>query len=43
VTATFAPVITGIVIMVSEAQELTPHAHITLLAPFGRASRPTEG
>lgn len=42
-TATFGPVITGIVIMVPEARELTSHAHITLLAPFGRASRPTEG
>lgn len=42
-TATLGPVITGIVIMVPEARELTPHAHITLLAPFGRASRPTEG
>ncbi|HET9500230.1 MAG TPA: 2'-5' RNA ligase family protein [Marmoricola sp.] len=42
-TETFAPVITGVVVMVPQARAITPHAHITLLAPFGRESTPTSG
>ena len=40
---TFAPVITGLVLMVPEARTVTPHAHITLLAPFGARTGPTPG
>ncbi|WP_310961841.1 2'-5' RNA ligase family protein [Nocardioides terrisoli] len=40
-TATDLPAITGIVLMVEEARHLAPHAHITLLAPFGRDNRPS--
>lgn len=38
---TFLPVITGIVLMVPEARAITPWAHITILAPFGRDQDPT--
>jgi 2'-5' RNA ligase len=43
VTQTFAPTITGVVIMVPEARAITPWAHITLLAPFGKEQGPTAG
>jgi hypothetical protein len=43
VTATYLPVITGLVLMVPEARQITPHAHITLLAPFGRDQQPSKG
>lgn len=33
--------ITGIAILVPEAEHLAPYAHVTLLAPFGRGSRPS--
>jgi hypothetical protein len=36
-------VITGIVLMVPEARAITPYAHITLLAPFGKDHDPTPG
>ncbi|HET7682040.1 MAG TPA: 2'-5' RNA ligase family protein [Marmoricola sp.] len=42
-TETFAPVMTGLVLMVPEARAITPHAHITLLAPFGRDASPGAG
>lgn len=32
--------ITGLVLMVPEARSVTPYAHITLLAPFGKDARP---
>jgi hypothetical protein len=41
VTDAERPTITGIVILVPEANHLVEHAHVTLLAPFGRDSRPT--
>ena len=37
------PVITGIVLMVPEARAITPSAHITILAPFGRQADPAPG
>ena len=40
-TADERPAIAGIVILVPEADHLVEHAHVTLLAPFGRDSRPT--
>ena len=33
--------ITGLVVLAAEAFEITPFAHITLLAPFGRDNEPT--
>jgi hypothetical protein len=41
VTVEQRPTITGIVILVPEADDLVDHAHVTLLAPFGRESRPS--
>jgi 2'-5' RNA ligase len=41
VTAAELRTITGIVILVPEVAHLAPFAHVTLLAPFGRDSRPT--
>lgn len=38
---TFAPVITGVVVMVPELEPFVPTAHITLLTPFGRDAEPT--
>lgn len=38
---TFAPVITGVVVMVPEVAPFAPSGHITLLAPFGRDAEPT--
>ena len=35
------PTMTGIVILVPEADTFVDHAHVTLLAPFGRDNRPT--
>jgi hypothetical protein len=43
VTHTFLPTITGIVLMVPEAGSITPAAHITILAPFGKEQDPTPG
>jgi len=43
VTQTFLPTITGVVLMVPEAREIAPTAHITILAPFGKDSGPTRG
>lgn len=40
---TFLPVITGVVLMVPEARAITPYAHITILAPFGKDQDPTSG
>ncbi|HEX2895297.1 MAG TPA: 2'-5' RNA ligase family protein [Marmoricola sp.] len=40
-TETFRPTITGVVLMVPEARALTPWAHITILAPFGKEGGPT--
>jgi 2'-5' RNA ligase len=40
---TFAPVITGIVLLVPEAASIVSSAHITLLAPFGKENEPTPG
>jgi hypothetical protein len=34
-------VITGVVLMVPEARAITPSAHITILAPFGKDQDPT--
>jgi 2'-5' RNA ligase len=34
------PTMTGIVILVPAADPIVDHAHVTLLAPFGRDSRP---
>lgn len=42
-TRTFLPVLTGIVLLVPEAYDITPHAHITLLAPFGAGQQPSSG
>jgi 2'-5' RNA ligase len=41
VTQTFRPVVTGIVLMVPEAQAVVSTAHITILAPFGNEQQPT--
>lgn len=38
---TLLPTITGVVLMVPEARSITPSAHITILAPFGRDPGPT--
>jgi hypothetical protein len=37
------PAITGVVLMVPEARAITPSAHITILAPFGKDHDPTPG
>lgn len=42
-TATFLPVITGVVVLVPEAEPVARSAHITLLAPFGTGQRPSPG
>lgn len=42
-TETLLPAITGLVILVPEAGSVTAHAHITLLAPFGKGQQPTRG
>jgi len=36
-------VITGVVLMVPEARAITPSAHITVLAPFGKDHDPSAG
>lgn len=35
------PTMTGVVVPVPEADHLVDHAHVTVLAPFGRDNRPT--
>ena len=40
-TQTFLPTITGVVLMVPEARSIVASAHITILAPFGSAERPS--
>jgi hypothetical protein len=35
--------ITGVVLLVPEARAITPFAHITILAPFGKEGDPTSG
>ena len=40
---TFLPRMTGIVLMVPEARAITPYAHVTILAPFGKDADPTSG
>lgn len=42
-TQSVLPTITGVVLMVPEAAAITPAAHITLLAPFGKEQDPTPG
>ena len=37
------PKITGVVLMVPEARTITPFAHVTILAPFGKDQDPTPG
>jgi hypothetical protein len=36
-------VVTGVVLMVPEARTITPPAHITILAPFGKTTDPDSG
>lgn len=42
-TQSYLPTITGVVLLVPEARDIAPWAHITILAPFGQQPVPTAG